>query len=218
MKFQPHKTITVGDNKLIVSEGEIKEGNYFLFQTNEPTEHWHDNTIHNAVRINSESGEVFDERGDQKEYSACQLSEGKLVIAQLPSSSPLVGIPLCEEIGVEELAEILYPDRTTAGYKDHWNKSAQEYFIIGYNLNKSDGVYNESDMRKAFSEGIAIGQDEEPITESESTVYLLGSHQEYDSDFNRLIKSLPQTIQLLCNDDGELIMINNSFKYKSPTN
>lgn len=201
MKFQKHKTITVGDNKIIISEKVTPKGKLRFISDNRKGMN---GFIH-------ECSETFENTLE--------------IIAQLPSSSPLDGIPLCEEIGVEELAE--YYGELVQGeinpcynekFKSHVENLSKIDFLAGYNLNKSDGVYNESDMRKAFSEGIAIGQDEEPITESESTVYLLGSHQEYDSDFNRLIKSLPQTIQLLCNDEGEPIMIDNSFKYKSPTN
>jgi len=49
--------------------------------------------------------------------------------------------------------------------------------------------YSEEDMRKAFSEGLAIGQDEEPIKKHEC--YLSGYAKEYDNDFSRVIQSLP---------------------------
>lgn len=204
MKFQPHKLITVGDNQLIVSDGEIKEeDNILCFVNGEIADRTHQNkvgTIGKCVFENGNDGSVW-----------------KKIIAQLPSSKPLKDIPLCEEIGVEELAEIIYPlsNRMILDQENNFIESQkQDSFIVGYDLNKSDEVFTESDM-VGFAEYAVKNcnaADEEKFLfkqdNFEPPVVLIGK------DLVEKFLQYNQTIQLLCNDDGEPIMIDNTFKYK----
>lgn len=181
MKFQKHKLITVGDNKIIVSDGEINSDDcWYVDDTN---------TIRKSITNDADYWKA------RKDYTK--------IIAQLPSEKTLDGIPLCEEIRAEELAEKLLQNQLNYYINEKHTQDECIDFIIGfkismkisYNLSKSDGVFNESDMKRMFECG--------------RNFQLTG-----ENNFTELIESLQQRISLLCSDDGEPIMIDNTFKYR----
>lgn len=172
MKFQKHKLIQVGDNKLIVSDE---------------------------------------------------------IIHRIKEEKPLDGIPVAEEIGVEELAlkhfnkeaEMLYPyaeiTKFNEGYisTKHRRKKDSErmkYVSIAmsglrFNIestNKSDGVFTESDMNDIVIYYMRLNNETKFELSKKPKKELLSLY----------LQSLPQSISLLCNDDGEPIMIDNTFKYR----
>lgn len=77
---------------------------------------------------------------------------------------------------IEKLAEEKYPYSQSKE-----NFKCRTYFIVGYTA-CLETTFSMEDMRKAFNEGLAIGQDE--LVDSDYTT------TEYDIDFNRLIKEL----------------------------
>lgn len=192
MKFKKHTVIQVGDNKIIVSDGEINSDDcWYIDDTN---------IIRKSITNDADYWKA------RKDYTK--------IIAQLPSEKTLDGIPIAEEIGVEQLAE--YYGKLTQGeinplysdkFKNHVEHLSKIDFIAGYNLSKSDGVFNESDMigfLRFYRKTAVFGFEStgENIEKSDSELLSL------------YIQSLPQSINLLCSDDGEPIMIDNTFKYR----
>lgn len=182
------KIVHTQQGDVVVDEkAEIKDGDY----------NYNKNFSNILFCVGSDKDFIKNSLCSSQKVTITQLAiDNFKVIATISPFRVAPDIPMIIEESIEDLA-ISYLDRNYSLSNDvtTWQKLHIKTFIAGYKAAQYKYKHSEEDLRKAFSEGLAIGQDEEPLKENE--VYLTGEHSEYDVDFKRIVCSLkPTTIEL----------------------
>lgn len=181
MKLQKFKTIKVNEIDFVISDEEIKEGDSVY------------NTDFKAV------GKCINPSNEPNTFK---------ILCQLKSDSPIEGVPIAEEISVEELANYIRSYSSIIKHSDPntnvFESGIYQGFKAGYNLLNKERGYSEEEMRKSFDAGVNYGLDNEEDA----------LQRGYEiNDFTHYIQSLPTKIFLLTDDDLKPLRINNTLKF-----
>jgi hypothetical protein len=189
MKLIPTKTIKVNEIDFVISDEEFiypdKGGLYF-------------------------NGKTIAKAGTGCVYNL----DSKNILCQLKSDSPIEGVPIADEVSVEELSLIAIPPSMELIPDDFLNEGDEDEVDVNDYLRECwIACYTLANKERGYSEEEMIGFAEFILRLPKPAF----ANLLVDKDlFQLYIQSLPTKIFLLTDDEEKAIKINNTLKFVKP--